>query len=221
MKIVLFLNNDITCCYSLERLSEQLKDHELKIISSRQKLQNADLFEMQKFESCSIENSVSYDNINSDEAFWDLKNFSPDLMISIRYGQIFKRAELISLPRCGIINLHSGILPKYRGVMPSFWAILRGEKNLGMTLHYVVDSSIDSGPIIDSFSCEINWDLPLTTNIRNLYPRGCEMILNAVKKISAGEKIAAISQKELGESQYFSYPKSEDLKNFSKKMRLF
>lgn len=226
MKIVLLVNNDIYCVSVCRKIVSYFTDCRISIIASndggRSKFLPSNISEMQSYEKCIVdEKATSYDDINSDEAFADLKNFAPDLMISIRFGQIFRRSDLIALPRFGIINLHSGILPNYRGILASFWAILAGEKKLGMTLHYIVDSGIDTGPIIDSFRQEIDWGLSLSENISRLYPRGCEMILRTVKKIFAGEEIEKIDQKTLGKGRYFSYPKEEDVVKFPQEMRLF
>lgn len=226
MKIVLFLNQDIHCKSAFSLLSESLKHHEVKIILS-QKVGKVDdlpkeIMAMRQLEKWEItEEFSSYEDINSAQAFADLKKFSPDLMISIRFGQIFKNSDLIRLPRFGIINLHSGILPDYRGIMASFWAILHGEKNLGMTLHYVVDSGIDTGGIIDVFKSEIDWNLPLISNIANLYPRGCEMIVQTMKKIFSGERINTIDQAALSKGPYFSYPTKADVEKFLQEMKLY
>ena len=51
------------------------------------------------------------------------------------------------------INVHGALLPKYRGFHGTFWAIMNGEKRLGITYH-IVDEGIDSGPILKQFSLE-------------------------------------------------------------------
>ena len=60
---------------------------------------------------------------NHDSGLATLRAAEPDLVVSIRYRRIL-RDSAIAIPRCGVINLHSGILPDYRGVMATFWAIL-------------------------------------------------------------------------------------------------
>jgi len=226
MKISLLINNDIHCKTALKLISEDLEEHEIKIILPKnpKNLPNIphEIIAMRELEKCEIEREFSVcQDINSAEALADFKKFSPDLIISIRFPQIIKNADLISLPRFGILNLHSGILPNYRGIMASFWTILRGGKNLGTTLHYISDSSIDTGDIIGFSSSEIDWNSSLILNINKLYQGGCELIVQALEKISAGEKIKTVNQKTLGEGAYFSYPKQDDVKNFIRLMRLF
>ena len=192
MKIILFLNNDIHSATSLNLLLPTLKNHELKIILSK-KVGNTDnlpaqLIEMKSHEQFEIAEKFqikthSYKNVNSPEALNDFLEFAPDLIISIRFGQIFKQT-LINIPKLGVLNLHSGILPNYRGVMASFWAVLNGEKKLGTTLHYINDATIDTGEIIEFSKTNIDWNSSLLLNINNLYQDGCDLILQALGKIS-------------------------------------
>ncbi|NBV07123.1 MAG: formyl transferase [Proteobacteria bacterium] len=229
MKILLLLNNDIHSATALRLLEKDLENHQIKIILSR-KVGNtdflpADLLELKQREYFEIEKNFSYQtdfcsNINSTESLQDLKIFAPDLIISIRFGQILKN-DVINIPRCGVLNLHSGILPNYRGVMASFWAILNGEKNLGTTLHYINDSKIDTGEIIAFSKTEIDRNSSLLANINNLYKNGCALISQTLEKISANEKIQTINQKSLGQGNYFSYPKEDEVKRFLKLLPLF
>ena len=235
MNLLLFLNSDIHSASALQLLSPHLQNHKIKIILS-QKVGNVDalapeLLEMKRIEQLGAPEKflelagrlnaeiVSFSNVNSSEAVEEFLAFSPDLIISIRFGQIFK-PSLIATSRLGVLNLHSGILPNYRGVLASFWAILSGEKNLGTTLHFVRDAGIDTGDIVGFSRTEIDWNLSLVENINNLYQDGCALISQALTKISAGEKIATLDQKTLGVGQYFSYPQKEDVAKFLKTMRL-
>jgi methionyl-tRNA formyltransferase len=77
--------------------------------------------------------------INSEGGLATLAASSPDLVICIRYGGILKD-RVIAIPRHGVINLHSGLLPDYRGVMATFRALLHGETEIGTTLHYNADT---------------------------------------------------------------------------------
>lgn len=70
----------------------------------------------------------------------------PDLAVVAAYGQIFSRS-LLDIPRLGFINVHSSLLPAYRGAAPINWAIIKGEQISGVTIMQV-DLEMDSGPII-------------------------------------------------------------------------
>ena len=164
MKILLFLNEDIHAATALNLLVSTLRNYEVKIILSK-KVGAVDtlpdeLKQLKKFEQDGAAEIFlrlakglgaeifSYDNVNSENVLADFRAFAPDLIVSIRFGQIFKQ-PLINIPRCGVINLHSGILPNYRGVLATFWAILNGDKEIGATLHFISDAKIDEGEIID------------------------------------------------------------------------
>ena len=84
---------------------------------------------------------------NSADGMAALPACDPDLFLSVRYRRILKSAA-IEIPLHGVSNLHSGLLPEYKGVMVTFWAMLNGEEEIGCTLHTIVDGTIDTGPII-------------------------------------------------------------------------
>ena len=238
--IALFLNNDIHAATALRLLWKDLEGHNVKIIISKgvgnSKSLPGELLEMINFEWLDIAEEFSdgfsgefteesqlevssYDNINSEIALKDLKDFAPQLAISIRFGQIFKQ-EAIDLFPLGILNLHSGILPDYRGIMASFWAILSGEKTIGMTLHYIINAGIDNGDIIGFSRQEVNFECSLTDNINGLYDGGCELIKDSLQKILSGKSLQTICQKSLKDGGYFSYPKSDEIKQFLSIMSL-
>ena len=235
MKITLLLNNDIHSANSLSFLVDILKNHQVKIYLSSKVGNVLDLpdevVEMKRIESQGVDelyqksiNSLNceanfIEDINLDENLKLVKDFAPDLIISIRFGQILQD-KIIKLPKFGVINLHSGLLPKYRGIMATFWAILNGEKEIGTTLHYIQDSKIDRGDIISYSKNLVNFETSLLENVRNLYQKGCLNISDFLRKIEVNEKVKKISKDSLKDGEYFSYPKKEDVVSFSKLMRL-
>jgi methionyl-tRNA formyltransferase len=232
MKILFFLNEDIHAATALNLLLPILKNYEVKIILSKKVGRVDDLVselqDLRKFEREGVvevfvklaaelrAEIFSYENVNSEIALNDFRDFAPDLAVSIRFGQIFKQA-LINIPRLGVINLHSGILPNYRGVLATFWAVLNGDREIGTTLHFISDAKIDEGEVIGISRMKVDFAKPLVSNITNLYEGGCLLISEVIGKISRGEKIATIKQ---GEGKYFSYPTAEDVKKFLEIMPL-
>ena len=122
---------------------------------------------------------------------------------------------MIAIPRFGILNLHSGILPQYRGVMATFWAMLNSDKHIGCTLHYIIDGTIDTGPIVSIYQKKRNAKTDYFTNVIGLYPSGCELIIKAVKIIESGESLEQKSVK--GESHYYTFPKGQEISRFKQK----
>ena len=157
---------------------------------------------------------IPLNEINSNDGIEKLQSSDPDLIVSIRYGTIIQSA-VIAIPRFGILNLHSGILPQYRGVMATFWAMLNSDKHVGCTLHYIIDGTIDTGPIVSIYQKKRNVKTDYFTNVISLYPSGCELIIKAVKIIESGESLEQKSVK--GESHYYTFPKGQDISCFKQK----
>jgi methionyl-tRNA formyltransferase len=86
------------------------------------------------------------ENINSPEWVSLIKELAPDIIFSFYYRNMIS-SEILGIPRLGAVNLHGSLLPKYRGRCPVNWALVNGEKETGVTLHYMVDKP-DAGDII-------------------------------------------------------------------------
>jgi len=86
------------------------------------------------------------ENVNDPEYLKKLHSIGADLGVSMSFNQIFKK-DLIELFPSGLINCHAGKLPYYRGRNVLNWALINGEKEIGVTCHYI-DEGIDSGDII-------------------------------------------------------------------------
>jgi len=86
------------------------------------------------------------EKVRASDFIKQFRALEPDLAVVAAYGQIFSR-ELLDIPRFGFINVHSSLLPAYRGAAPINWAIINGEKESGVTIMQV-DLEMDSGPIV-------------------------------------------------------------------------
>ena len=76
----------------------------------------------------------------------ELRALQPDLIIVVAYGHILTPA-ILDLPRFGCLNIHTSLLPKYRGAAPIQWAIANGETETGVTL-MKMDEGLDTGDIV-------------------------------------------------------------------------
>ena len=83
-----------------------------------------------------------------------IRKLSPDLILSFYYRRLLSRG-LLAIPRVGGINLHGSLLPKYRGRSPVNWVLVNGEKETGVTLHYMVEKA-DAGDIIAQHAVPID-----------------------------------------------------------------
>jgi methionyl-tRNA formyltransferase len=75
-----------------------------------------------------------------------LRELAPDLIVVAAYGQILPPA-ILEAPRYGCLNVHTSLLPKYRGAAPIQWAIADGQPETGVTI-MKMDAGLDTGPIL-------------------------------------------------------------------------
>lgn len=92
-------------------------------------------------------------NVNSPEALKLIETLELDAIFSCFWGEIM-REPLLNLPRLGVFNFHTALLPKNRGSWPMAWAMIRGESHTGITLHKMM-CGVDNGPIVDQLAVEI------------------------------------------------------------------
>jgi methionyl-tRNA formyltransferase len=90
-----------------------------------------------------------------DESFIEeLRRLKPDLIAVAAYGQILPQA-ILDLPRFGCLNVHTSLLPKYRGAAPIQWAILNGDAETGVTI-MKMDAGLDTGPMLAQATTSIS-----------------------------------------------------------------
>lgn len=140
---------------------------------------------------------------NSPPGLAALANWAPDLILSIRYRRILHDAA-IAIPAHGILNLHSGLLPEFRGVMATFHSMLAGNRNIGSTLHWIQDCGIDTGAIISTSPVLADYSATYLDNVLRLYPSGCAMMVDAVSSLASGNSLK--SKEPGGPGAYFHVP---------------
>ena len=151
--------------------------------------------------------------INSPEGLATVTATTPDLVLSIRYGGILREAVL-GIPPLGVLNLHSGLLPDYKGVMATFRALLNGESSLGTTLHWIDDSSIDTGRIVGTTQLQVQPEKSYLWHVLALYEAGCALMAETVAKLASGQPVPATPQPAGG--NYFSFPDAGELEAFER-----
>ena len=131
---------------------------------------------------------------------------SPDFLFSFYYRQMLS-APLLAAPRRGAFNLHGSLLPHYRGRAPVNWAVLRGERETGATLH-VMEIKPDHGPIVDQCAVPILVD----DDARQVFDKvtlAAEIVLaRALPKLIAGT--ATLTPQVHLPGQYFGGRRPED-----------
>jgi len=142
-----------------------------------------------------------------------LRDARADLFISIRFGMILG-AEALGLPPSGVLNLHSGLLPRYRGVLATFRALLNGDTEIGCTLHWIDSPGIDVGRIIETARMAVAKEHSLLWHILSLYRPGAGMIMRAIRRLERGELITGTAQ-DPSTGAYYSFPTEDDLIRFT------
>ena len=234
MRIALLGHRDIASLLALHRLTKLLPEHEFVVFFSEgtfasQKDSVPALDDLAAFDAALVDRwcagefgerpvpELSLDDPrilnapNSPQGLAELNEERPDLVVSVRYRRIL-RDDAIRVPSLGVINIHSGPLPDYRGVMATFWAMLNGEPDIGSTIHWIVDGGIDTGPIIDILHQRIDEERSYLGNVIALYRPACDRLASVIRELSEGKVIPSSEQPDGG--AYFSMPQLPDVEAF-------
>ncbi len=150
-------------------------------------------------------------HINQVEGIRWVSQLAPDLILSIRFGKILQQ-PIINIPKQGVINLHSGLLPEYQGIMATFWAMLNDANEIGCCLHYIQDKKIDAGDIIAQAPIKRDQAASYLQNLLAIYIPGVELIKSAIAQLRLGKILP--SSKQQGKSDYYGYPDQSAMEQF-------
>ena len=117
-------------------------------------------------------------------AFELVKDLDPELIVVAAYGRILPE-DILNFPRYGSINVHSSILPKYRGAAPINWAILNGEEETGVTIMYMA-KELDAGDILHVAKTGIDPEENAQTLTARLADLGAGALLETVEMLKNG-----------------------------------
>jgi methionyl-tRNA formyltransferase len=149
-------------------------------------------------------------DINADQYLEYAADLQPDVIASVAATQKFS-AELLAVPDQCAINVHSSLLPEYRGVSPSFWALFHDEEQTGITVHYM-DEEIDTGDMIRQEALSIRDDDTLHSLNERVAERGSKMLQLALEDIRTESVDAGPIDPEAGD--YYSLPSRDDVRRF-------
>lgn len=114
----------------------------------------------------------------------ELADLAPELVVVAAYGKLLPKAVL-ELPALGCINVHSSLLPKYRGAAPINWAILNGEQETGVTIMHMAEA-LDAGDIILQAATPIDQNESVEQLHDRLAEMGAELLSKAVTALTEG-----------------------------------
>jgi len=114
-----------------------------------------------------------------------LRNLHPDLIAVAAYGQLLPKS-LLDLPRLGCLNVHTSLLPRYRGAAPIQWAILNDDSETGITI-MKMDVTLDTGDILAQEKIPIGPDDNAETLHDRLAQMGASLLVRTLPDYAAGK----------------------------------
>ena len=121
------------------------------------------------------------------EAFGIVQELQPELIVVAAYGKILPE-DILNYPKYGSINVHSSLLPKYRGAAPINWAILNDEKETGVSIMYMV-KALDAGDVLHVLKTEIGVDEDLPSLWARLSDLGAQALAETLPMLENGTAV--------------------------------
>ena len=160
----------------------------------------------------------TFASLNKPEAVRRLSELKPDVVIVC--GTSILKTPIIDVCREGIINLHTGIIPEYRGVYSAFWALyMANTDNIGVTIHRVSEK-LDVGQVL--FQERIHFD-PSYDTINTLFAKqivkGTELIIKALQDLASGGFKAATPRTDTGQENLYFHPGFTDYIRMKRRLK--
>lgn len=146
-------------------------------------------------------------------AFLDrLTSHDVDVVLSVSAPEVFE-PTVLDAPRWGCLNVHTSKLPKYRGMLPTFWALYHGDDELGVTVHTMAEE-IDQGAIVRQTTVPIPADATLDDVIELGKRTGGRLAATALHDVADGT--VTLDPMD-GEESYFSFPTVAERREFQRR----
>jgi len=146
------------------------------------------------------------ENINSNDSFDVLKDINADLFVVICYGQILS-PDILALPKKMALNLHTSLLPKYRGAAPINWALINGESVTGVSV-IKMTKEMDAGPVIASEKVNIESQDNAVSLSEKLVILGVKLLVGVISNIKNNN--FSLHQQDESQVSYARKLKKED-----------
>ncbi|MEG2454617.1 MAG: methionyl-tRNA formyltransferase [Oscillospiraceae bacterium] len=117
-------------------------------------------------------------------AMAQIQAWAPELIVVAAYGRLLPD-DILDYPPKGCINVHSSLLPKYRGAAPINWAVLNGDSETGVTIMHMA-TELDAGDIISTVTTAIDPDETVETLYARLAKLGGKLLAESVSRIADG-----------------------------------
>ncbi len=213
MKII-FAGNNERAIKTLKILNE--KQFNIDLVISHYKNDQNNYFKNLKKTAKDLKLKViSPKNINDKFTSLLLNKIKPDLMILCGFSQNIVRKHIYSIPKFGTWNLHASDLPKFRGAAPLNWAIIKGEKKIGLSI-IRIDEGVDTGAIIGKKIIKLKNNENIRTLSKKVNVIFPQLLLETIKRLKLG-KIRYKKQNEK-KATYYSKRFHKDSEISFKKM---
>ena len=135
-----------------------------------------------------------------------------DVLLSVSAPEIFRADALAAAPR--VLNVHNGRLPRYRGMMPTFWALHEGDEEVVVTVHEMAER-LDAGRVVAEFAMGVE-------------PGESAFDVSARAKVVAGREVARLLATErwpepraaaAANGSYFRFPTRQDARRLRERGR--
>ena len=153
-------------------------------------------------------------NINDAASVQKLRDWKPDLIISTNFSHYIGKTARESIAVHGCWNLHKSYLPYYRGMAPSFHALLEGAKKVGATLH-VVSKQFDDGDLLDQVEVPVTDADSVYSLNRRTSEAGGRMLVSFLEKFDP--KTTKATPQPAGTWNYYTYPSKDEVRRFRAK----
>jgi methionyl-tRNA formyltransferase len=153
------------------------------------------------------------ENPNSSLFLNKVRNRQPDVIVSVACPYIIK-PQLLAVPHLGCINVHHAPLPRYKGMMPTFWQMFHGEKEVGLTVH-VMTPKVDEGAALLQESLSIEPGESLDHLIRRAKKHGAHCVANTLRKIDS--RCSSPIPLDHSHETYFTFPTHTEIQEFRRR----
>jgi methionyl-tRNA formyltransferase len=123
-------------------------------------------------------------DINAPPVLETIRALKPDVLFSVSWDQMLGE-ELLAIPARGCINMHDSLLPRHRGHAPINWAIIHGDRETGMTMHYM-EAKADTGDIIAQKRVPIHFEDRAIDVFDRVVAAGVELFREMLPLIRSG-----------------------------------
>lgn len=154
-------------------------------------------------------------DVNTEPFVSWLQDHDIDVLVSVAASQIIGKATL-DAPRVGAINVHNGRLPEYRGMMPTFWQMLRGEPGVTTTVHTMAEK-LDMGVVVREDLSPIRAGDTLDSVIRRAKRQSAASLWSVLDDLAAGGDLAGRAIDPSQRGSYYGFPGREHARAFRDK----